>query len=82
MPIYVCEGSPGQEVLLTGKFHPNTWTDKDGVEHQDLEIIVNLHLPRQPGQNARAAFLLFHFKDFICPILDLFYIATVILPVH
>ena len=31
----------GQEVLLTGKYHPNTWTDKDGVEHQDLEIVVN-----------------------------------------
>ena len=31
----------GQEVLLTGKFHPNTWIDKDGVEHQDLEIVVN-----------------------------------------
>lgn len=22
----------GQEVLLTGKLHPNTWTDKDGAE--------------------------------------------------
>ena len=31
----------GQEVLLTGKFHPNTWTDKDGAEHQDIEIVVN-----------------------------------------
>ena len=31
----------GQEVLLAGKFHPNTSTDKDGVEHQDLEIVVN-----------------------------------------
>ena len=29
------------EVLFTGKFHPNIWTDKDGVEHQDLEIVVN-----------------------------------------
>ena len=31
----------GQEVLLTGKFHPNTWTDKDGVERQDIEIVLN-----------------------------------------
>ena len=31
----------GQEVLLTGKLHPNTWTDKDGAEHQDIEIVVN-----------------------------------------
>ena len=31
----------GQEVLLTGKLHPNTWTDKDGTEHQDIEIVVN-----------------------------------------
>ena len=23
----------GQEVLLTGKFTPNTWTDKNGTEH-------------------------------------------------
>ena len=31
----------GQEVLLTGKFHPNTWIDKDGAERQDIEIVVN-----------------------------------------
>ena len=31
----------GQEVLLTGKFTPNTWTDKNGTEHQDIEIVVN-----------------------------------------
>ena len=49
----------GQEVLLTGKFPPNTWTDKDGVEHQDLEIVVK----REPlsikaaRAYARAAFL-------------------------
>ena len=31
----------GQEVLLTGKLTPNTWTDKNGTEHQDIEIVVN-----------------------------------------
>ena len=31
----------GQEVLLTGKLTPNTWTDKNGAEHQDIEIVVN-----------------------------------------
>ena len=31
----------GQEILLTGKLTPNTWTDKDGAEHQDIEIVVN-----------------------------------------
>ena len=31
----------GQEVLLTGKLTPNTWTDKNGIEHQDIEIVVN-----------------------------------------
>ena len=31
----------GQEVLLTGKLHPNTWTAKDGAEHQVIEIVVN-----------------------------------------
>ena len=34
----------GQEVLLTGKLTPNTWTDKNGTEHQDIEIVVNLSL--------------------------------------
>ena len=31
----------GQEILITGKLAPNNWTDKDGVEHKGIDIIVN-----------------------------------------
>lgn len=31
----------GQEILITGKLAPNNWTDKDGVEHKGIDIILN-----------------------------------------
>lgn len=30
----------GDTVILTGRLAPNTWTDKEGVEHKDVQIKV------------------------------------------
>ena len=31
----------GREILLTGRIRPNTWTDKEGNLHKELDIAVN-----------------------------------------
>lgn len=30
----------GDTIILTGSLSPNTWTDKEGVEHKDVQIKV------------------------------------------
>lgn len=31
----------GDSLILTGKLRPNKWTDKEGVEHNDVQIAVD-----------------------------------------
>ena len=31
----------GQQVFLTGRLHPNNWTDTEGVLHKGMDIVVN-----------------------------------------
>ena len=31
----------GRQVFVTGRLHPNSWKDKNGNVHKDMDIVVN-----------------------------------------